>query len=1082
VTTQDISVRNGLLGSSLGQYRIEGLIGSGGMATVFKAYQPILRRHVALKVLHNQFAQAADFSERFRREARIVAQLDHPNILQIYDFGEAGGVVFIVMPLVGGGTLKDHITHSSSVRWCIQVLVQLAGALDYAHANGVIHRDVKPSNILLGLGGHPLLADFGIARALSESKGLTRTGLGLGTPEYLSPEQGQGHLIDGRTDQYALAMTMYEMLTGILPFQGQSPLETVMKQVNEPVPSLCAVRRDLPSSLDAVIQRALAKRAEDRFPDMRDFATALEQAFDFAPSFKGQVDSSGQGIGPSLLPPTIPIAGMTLPYSHVHLESGPPIGVQHGPSNSPGLNATSIATTHSNLPNDLTSFVGRKEQIVEVSQLLHQHRLVTLTGPGGSGKTRLALKVARNQLGAYADGIWLVELAGLTDPFLLAQEISAVLGIKEQTGHSPADILASYLSNRTSLLVLDNCEHLVSACAELVSQLLSFCSNLRILATSREALRTPGESVWPVPALAVQQEGKLPSIAELGRVEAIQLFVERVVASMPSFALTKENGADIVEICRRVDGIPLAIELAAARVKSLSVNDIAQRIGNRFQLLTGGSRTVLPRHQTLRALVDWSYELLDEFERRVFISLSVFAGGWTLSAGEAVCGADSSLPKPFVDYLASLVEKSLVVAQPIAEGGIRYRLLETLREYGRELLVGAPEVQQTFCRHYEWFREFAEQGQAELSGPQQLKWLRSFDVEHDNLRAALTWALEQGEVELALGLTGCLWRFWWIRGHGSEGRKWIERTGLYENSVPSQIHARAMHSAALMAITEGDYGYGSSLLREELKLRRRLNDNPGTADALLCLGMVAHQQGEFTSAQVLSEEALELFKQLGNNRRTATALNNLAVANSAQGNYAFAEELLNQSLSISHEFGDQYGIARSLVNLARAAYGQGDLSRARQEAEDSLVLRKELGDPQGIGSSLITLARIALAENRLSDALSHCQQVVYHAQTLKDQQLLMQCFGILAGTAARLDRSQLSRRLLAWEEALRLQRGVKLTHSELADAQQTEWLLAAVSDNTAQIENINTGGVLLNTSAIAILTGAITELQGLVEE
>jgi predicted ATPase/class 3 adenylate cyclase len=423
----------------------------------------------------------------------------------------------------------------------------------------------------------------------------------------------------------------------------------------------------------------------------------------------------------------------------------------------------SLETLPNNLPVQLTSFIGLEGEIDEVKQLLATTRLLTMTGAGGCGKTRLALQVAAVVLEDFAEGVWLVELATLSDPTLLFQAVASALNIREQPGRSLQATIIDYLSPKQLLLVLDNCEHLVAACARLAETLLRACPHLRILATSREALGIAGETIRPVPSLSVPDPRRQPTVETLRRSEATRLFIERAIAGLPTFSPTTRNAEPITQVCQRLDGIPLAIELAAARVKVLSVEQIASRLDDRFRLLTGGSRTGLPRHQTLRATMDWSYELLSEAERVLLRRLAVFAGGFTLETAEAVCTGMDAETSAVLDLLTHLVDKSLVIMEERG-GTSRYRLLDTVRQYGRNKLLESGEDPRVRRRHRDWYLQLAEAAEPELHGPDQRLWLDRMEMEHDNLRTALDWSkVDEDGSEAGLRLAGALWWFWYVR-------------------------------------------------------------------------------------------------------------------------------------------------------------------------------------------------------------------------------------------------------------------------------------------------------------------------------
>ena len=454
------------------------------------------------------------------------------------------------------------------------------------------------------------------------------------------------------------------------------------------------------------------------------------------------------------------------------------------PADFPPLQA--LSAIPNNLPVQLTSFVGRARELAELQRLLSTTRLLTLTGSGGVGKTRLSLQVAASLIDAFADGVWFVELAPLADPALIPQSIASALGVREQSGQPLLVLLSEYLHTRKALLVLDNCEHLVAECAQVAEVLLRAAPGLKILASSREALGIGGELAWHVPSLSLPDPRQLPVLADLSQYEAVRLFVERAAFALPAFKLSDINAPTVVKICQRLDGIPLAIELAAARVKALPIESIASRLDDRFRLLTGGSRTALPRQQTLRALIDWSHSLLSEPERILLRRLSVFSSGWTLEAGEAVCAGDGIGALDVVDLLAHLVDKSLVL---LDEELARYRLLETIRQYAREKLLDSGEGAQVRSRHLGFYVRLGKEFSSEILGPGETLWLNRLELEHDNVRRAIEWSLESADALSGMRLTAALHLFWQQR-YTAEGLDYL-RALLAQPEAMGRTPARA---------------------------------------------------------------------------------------------------------------------------------------------------------------------------------------------------------------------------------------------------------------------------------------------------
>ena len=620
-----------------------------------------------------------------------------------------------------------------------------------------------------------------------------------------------------------------------------------------------------------------------------------------------------------------------------------------------------------NLPPQLTSFIGREREIAEVKHLLSTTDILMLAGSGGCGKTRLALQAAAESIERYPDGVWLVELATLAEPELLLQTVAAALKVQEVPGRTMQATFLDHVKTRSLLLVLDNCEHLITACAELVGVLTRSCPRLRILATSREPLGVPGERVWRVPSLSLPAASEVRP-EQLMQSEAIKLFVERTTAVRPEFALTPHNAAGVAAVCRRLEGIPLAIELAAARMPALGVEQIAARLDERFRLLTGGGRTALPRQQTLRGALDWSYDLLSTTERALLRRLSVFAGGWTLEAAEAVCAGDGIELQQILDLLTQLIFKSLVLTDAQRDE-VRYHLLETVRQYGRQKLGESGEAAGVRTRHLDWFLSLAERAQPELQGPRQAARLQQLETEHDNLRAALEWSTseEQG-AEAGLRLAGALWEFWHVRGHFIEGRKWLQNALSRGGGASAAARARARAGAGLLAWRQGDYESSVAHYQESLSLFRELGDFSGTGHVLQTLGMIAMYRGDYERAETLLAESLTWCQRAGDKRRMAVSLNALGETARCQGDYVSARASYEESLVLRRVVEDGRGLAISLGNLGHVMLHHGDAPQAARFFREALELAQGLMYKVGIAEYLAGLGGVAVAEGRYARA------------------------------------------------------------------------------------------------------------------
>ena len=615
----------------------------------------------------------------------------------------------------------------------------------------------------------------------------------------------------------------------------------------------------------------------------------------------------------------------------------------------PDLSLPARVGPSTNLPFLLTRLVGRDDELAALGKALSGARLLTLTGTGGVGKTRLALAVAADSSAEYADGAHLVELAPLADPDLLAQQVMTALGLREEAGQSPSETLTAHLRPRHVLVVLDNCEHLVGPAAGLAEALLRACPRLTVLATSREPLGVPGETTWRVPSLSA--------------IGATALFTERAQAVRPDFAMTDDAAPALAQLCRRLDNIPLAIELAAARTSALSVEEIAARLDDRFRLLSGGARTAVPRQQTLRAMVDWTYDALSEVERRVFDRLAVFGSSFDLGAAEQVVAGDGVERDDVVEVLSGLVNKSLVLTERQGAGPTtRYRLLETMRHYARERLAESGQAGAVRSRHLARAVDIASAAESGLDGPDQAQVLDRLEATHDDLRVALAWGTSGGDPEPALRLATALGRFWEVRGYLSEGRSWLEAalTAGGGGDLPG-LRAVALNWAAVLAQHQGDYAAARGLYEHSLALRRRLDDRLGSSAALVGLGNLAALQGQLGAARAQFEESLAIGRDLDEPQVVAASLTNLGWVAHARGDLRSARGLYEEALAVRRRLGDGHGTAVVMANLGDLALQQGDLGTAHALHTESLDLRRRLGDRSGVADSLAALGRVALA-------------------------------------------------------------------------------------------------------------------------
>jgi non-specific serine/threonine protein kinase len=914
-----------LVGRTLSHYEIVSLLGAGGMGEVYLARDPRLERSVALKILPPDLALDADRMQRFVREAKAASALNHPNVATIYDVGESksDALHFIAMEYVEGETLAAQLAKRPlGAADIVEIGIHVADALDAAHAKGITHRDIKPANLMRTPRGQVKVLDFGVAKMTARDSptqahapltgSQTAVGVVIGSAPYMSPEQVLGHEVDHRSDLFGLGVTLYEMATGRLPFAGATTTETMDRILHAQPELIARVNVEIPEELERITLKCLEKNVEQRYQSAAELLVELR-------NLKRQTDDDR-------------------------------------------TRATSNDARHHNLPAQLTSFVGRRNEIDEIRRLFATTRLLTLTGAGGCGKTRLALHVASEMLDQFRDGVWVVDLAPLSEPDLVKNSVASVLRVQEGSERSIIEVLSAYMRSRQLLLVLDNCEHLITACAQLTETVLRAGANVHVLATSREALGLAGETVWRVPSLSLPVPLQPFAAEDVRHFEAVCLFAER--------ARALNNAATVAEVCRRLDGIPLAIELAAARLNVLSVEQINGRLHDRFRLLTGGSRTALARQRTLEATIDWSYELLSNAERRLLCRLSVFAGGWTLEAAENVCSGNGIKKETMLDLLSHLVDKSLVFAEEDASGNRRYRFLETVRQYGRERLLRSHQVQDLRDRHFTFFLDVAQRAETELQGLNQVHWLNRLEVEHDNLRAALEWSLaglEHGDE--GLELAGALSWFWIKRCYFSEGQQALEHALARDSLRFPRLTAKALVGLAHMVFFLGNYDSTLIVVGQLLTLGRETNDQWAIAWALTLRSAVAiNQLDPSEEREGLASEARAAAAEAGDQWLEGLCLMFLALDAEFRDDYQKANSLFDESLVRFRATGDKMAISLVLTNMAGLRVLQGQHLDAKALGAEAIVGHQELSDHRGAAWCLEMLACAAVGEGNAARA------------------------------------------------------------------------------------------------------------------
>ena len=626
------------------------------------------------------------------------------------------------------------------------------------------------------------------------------------------------------------------------------------------------------------------------------------------------------------------------------------------PSEFPPLRT--LENLRNNLPLQPTPLIGREREVGEACERLRREevRLLTLTGPGGTGKTRLALQAAADLLEDFEDGVFFVYLAATTDPDLFLTQVAGALGLQESGDVSLENSLKEYLRRRELLLVLDNFEQILSA-VPLVEELLSAAPRLKMLATSRTPLGIYGEHEYAVPPLSVPDPKRLPDLEALSQYEAVRLFIARAGAAKAGFEITNENAPAVAEICVRLDGLPLAIELAAARVKLLPPKAILTRLANRLRLLTGGAKDLPERQRTLRGAMEWSHDLLDDGERTLFARLAVFSGGRTLEAIEAICDAKEDLPVDAFEGVSSLLDKSLIQQEEGPEEEPRFVMLETIHEYAREKLEQSGEAEEIGRAHMDYFLALAEE--AELGGTKQALWMERLEAEHDNLRAALSRSLEGEDPELGLRLASALLHFWFLRGYWSEGRAWLEEALAGNTEAPAPARAKALAGLAGLALEQTDYGLGETYAQESLALYRGLGDDKGISDSLAQLGKSSWLRGDFERAEAFMEESVEAARRSDDVRLIVVRLTYLSGYSGNLGDVERAEALLEESLPLARKLGDRRAVSSVLLNMGTFAAVRGDFERADSLLEESLAISRESKDPPHVCWALLILGTVA---------------------------------------------------------------------------------------------------------------------------
>ena len=860
-------------------------LGRGGFGHVYRAYDPLLEREVALKLWRR-----GGGASRLLAEARALARVRHPNLPVVHGADEHGGWLGMWTDLVRGRTLEDLLAAHGPLgaREVALTGVEVCRALTAVHAAGLVHRDVKTSNVMREETGRVVLLDFGLAVEAAASA----TERGGGTPPSMAPELLRGEHATPSSDLYALGVLLYRLATGALPYDARTPAEVAGKQARGERVELHHRRPDLPDAFVRVVDRALGPTAGSRHSS----AEAMERALhDFLGS--AAMDAGGRDA-------PRPRAARPLPHF-------------------------------------LTRFIGRDDELSQCHDAIRSHRLVTLVGPGGSGKTRLAIR-ATEAFAEAASAVAFADLSSLTEAATVEPEIRRALEISPAAGGDAPAPLSQTIGTSPLLLVLDNCEHLVATVGPLAADLLAACPRLTVVATSRSPLRVPGEQVLAVPPLSLPPSGVTASVASVAAFDAVRLFVERARLVRPDFRLTDQNAAAVADLCRGTDGLPLAIELAAARVRALTPEEIRDRLAEGPRLLGRGGFSTTARHESLETAIRWSYDSLPADERSLMDGLAVFTGTWTLQAAARVC-LRVAPDLEVLDSITSLIEQSLVASAPACQGTSRYRLLETLRGFALDRLRESGRFSELEARHFDYFLGLAEQAEPQLWGPEQAAWSARLDADHPNLLAALEWA--HGRADRAvdhLRLAGALARFWTERGYLTIGRQALASAleGRDPEADPS-AYARGLLGAGTLAIYQSAHDQARSSCTRALALFRRLGSATEIARTLVTLGVVAHEVSDYAAAEECYRESLAIYRELADARGIAHVLNNLGAIAWRQDRWEEARRLHQEALAHAEPARDPGLRVLALTNLGFVSHLLGHTQEPAGCLAEALGLVRE---------------------------------------------------------------------------------------------------------------------------------------------
>jgi len=951
-----------MTGKTIGNYRILETLGEGGMGIVYLAEDEDLERRVALKVLPKEFVADRDRIDRFQREAKSVARLNHPNIVTIYSVEHDSGEHFFTMELVEGTPLDDFIPEGGlTVRSFFDIALPLTAAIAAAHDGGVIHRDLKPANVMIAANGTVKVLDFGLAKAASQGRNsageastamMTAVGTVLGTAGYMSPEQAEGKAVDERSDLFSLGVVLYEMAAGRRPFVGDTPLAIMSSILRDPPPPLLERRSDLPSHLGRIVVRCLEKEPDDRYQSARELHDELQR-------LNREVDGG----------PVSPLVAR--------------------------------ATPQRSIP---TPFIGRRRELAALTEILKTDdvRLVTLTGPGGIGKTRLALQAAADLADEFEHGCRLIDLAPIGDPERVPAAIADAFDLAEVDGESMLETLQKHLLEQRVLLVLDNFEQIVDA-APVVGDLLTSARRLKVLVTSRELLRLSGEHNFSVPPLSLPKLQHGESATEVAGYEAVTLFTQRATAVRPDFELHNDNALEVAEICVRLDGLPLAIELAAARVAVFSTKQLLGRLESRLNTVSSRQRDLPDRQRTLRGTIDWSYDLLDENEKTLLARLAVFQGGRTLDAAEAVCAGrtghgTSSLPPLEIDVaegLESLVHKSLLRRSYGSSGEPRFEMLETIHEYGRERLEASGESEALHRAHVEYFAHLAEEAEPHVNTTAFAEWKPRLEDDGENILSALAWSLASDDIEFGIRLLIAITSYWYPAGRYALFREWVDRALERADDVPPALRAGFLIVAGHSAFFQHDRERGGFFLRQAVEAALATGNKKLILRAYLFL---------MTSAMGVNDPEV----------------------------YEESKEWFSTVVAISDELQDKSGKAQAYNNMGEIARSNDDYSTAKTRYEQSLQLYREEGNALRESLVLGNLGQVSEHEERYEEAIDYARQALTLALEIDNLWLISDVLRAVAPSFGLSGQPEKAARLYGANETISESIGSRIQPGDLA--------------------------------------------------